>query len=136
MCAPKKAGQRPDGPRRTLQPVDCGGGGEDEIGGDDPAGHLRPPSVRVVGRGGHLSWRVTEGVVEKRPAEGTMSAVLVVVLLGRIEPTKRFAVALARGARPGVRMILTSISASTAANDAVNFASRSRITNRKRGQHP
>jgi len=65
-----------------------------------------------------------------------MSAVLVVVLLGRIEPTKRFAVALARGARPGVRMILASISASTASNDAVNFASRSRITNRKRGQHP
>ena len=91
---------------------------------------------RVVGRGGHLSWRVTEGVVEERPAEGTMWAVLVVVLLGRIEPTKRFAVALARGARPGVRMILTSISASTASNEAVNFASRSRITNRKRGQHP
>jgi len=61
-----------------------------------------------------------------------MSAVLVVVLLGRIEPTKRFAVALARGARPGVRMILASISASTASNDAVNFASRWRITNRKR----
>ena len=55
-----------------------------------------------------------------------MWAVLVVVLLGRIEPTKRFAVALARGARPGVRMILASISASTASNDAVNFASRSR----------
>jgi hypothetical protein len=75
-------------------------------------------------------------VVEVRPAEGTMWAVLVVVLLGRIEPTKRFAVAVARGARQGVRMILTSISASTASNDAVNFASRSRITNRKRGQHP
>jgi hypothetical protein len=41
-------------------------------------------------------------------------------MLGRIEPTMRFAVALGRGARPDVRMILTSISASTASNDAVN----------------
>ena len=40
---------------------------------------------------------------------------------------KRSSIALARGARAGVRMILTS----TTAKAAVNLASRSRIRNRK-----
>lgn len=47
-------------------------------------------------------------------------------------PTKRSAIALARGARTGVLMILTSRAANTASNAAVYLASRSRMRNRKR----
>jgi len=46
--------------------------------------------------------------------------------------TKRSAIALARGARAGVSMMLTSMAVKTASNVAVNLASRSRIKNRKR----
>ena len=46
-------------------------------------------------------------------------------------PTKRSAIALARGARTGVRMMRTSMAVKTASKAAVNLASRSRIRNRK-----
>jgi hypothetical protein len=46
-------------------------------------------------------------------------------------PTKRSAIALARGARTGVRMMPTSIVVKTASTAAVNLASRSRMRNRK-----
>ena len=46
-------------------------------------------------------------------------------------PTKRSAIALARGARTGVLMMLMSMAAKTASNAAVNLASRSRMRNRK-----
>jgi hypothetical protein len=49
-------------------------------------------------------------------------------------PTKRSAIALARGARAGVVMMLISIAVKTASKAAVNFASRSRMRNRKRRQ--
>jgi len=48
-------------------------------------------------------------------------------------PTKRSAIALARGARTGVLMMPTSMAAKTASKAAVNLASRSRIRNRSRG---
>ena len=47
-------------------------------------------------------------------------------------PTKRSAIAFARGARTGVLMILTSMAVKTASKAAVNLASRSRMRNRKR----
>ena len=47
-------------------------------------------------------------------------------------PTKRSAIALARGARTGVLMMRTSMAVNTASNAAVNLASRSRMRNRKR----
>jgi hypothetical protein len=45
---------------------------------------------------------------------------------------KRSAIAFARGARVGVRMIRMSASVKTASNDPVNLLSRSRIRNRNR----
>src|SRR3954447_20258329 len=48
----------------------------------------------------------------------------------RTLPTKRSAIALARGARTGVLMIRTSTAVNTASNAAVNLALRSRIRNR------
>src|SRR3954452_1732495 len=48
----------------------------------------------------------------------------------RTEPTKRSAIAFARGARTGVLMILRSMAVKTASNAAVNLASRSRMRNR------
>src|SRR5215213_5048818 len=50
----------------------------------------------------------------------------------RIVPTKRSAIAFARGARAGVLMIRASMAVKTASNAAVNLASRSRMRNRKR----
>src|SRR5436190_5526984 len=50
----------------------------------------------------------------------------------RIDPTKRSAIAFARGARTGVLMILTSVAVNTASKVVVNLASRSRMRNRKR----
>jgi hypothetical protein len=47
-------------------------------------------------------------------------------------PTKRSAIALARGARTGVLSTLTSIAVKTASSAAVNVASRSRMRNRNR----
>ena len=47
-------------------------------------------------------------------------------------PTKRSAIALARGARTGVLMMRTSMAVKTASKAAVNLASRSRMRNRKR----
>jgi len=47
-------------------------------------------------------------------------------------PTKRSAMAFARGARTGVLMIWMSMAANTASKAAVNLLSRSRIKNRKR----
>ena len=47
-------------------------------------------------------------------------------------PTKRSAIALARGARTGVLMMRMSMAVKTASNAAVNLASRSRMRNRKR----
>ena len=47
-------------------------------------------------------------------------------------PTKRSAIALARGARTGVRMILILMAVKTASKAAVNLASRSRMRNRNR----
>ena len=47
-------------------------------------------------------------------------------------PTKRSAIALARGARTGVLMILTLTVVKTVSKAAVNLASRSRMRNRKR----
>ena len=47
-------------------------------------------------------------------------------------PTKRSAIALARGARTGVLMMRMSVAVNTASNAAVNLASRSRMRNRKR----
>ena len=47
-------------------------------------------------------------------------------------PTKRSAIAFARGARTGVLMILMSMAVKTASKAAVNLASRSRMRNRKR----
>ena len=47
-------------------------------------------------------------------------------------PTKRSAMALARGARTGVLMMRMSVAVKTASNAAVNLASRSRMRNRKR----
>jgi len=47
-------------------------------------------------------------------------------------PTKRSAIALARGARTGVLMVLTSMAVKTASKAAVNLLSRSRIRNAKR----
>jgi hypothetical protein len=44
----------------------------------------------------------------------------------RMVPTKRSAIALARGARTGVRMILILMAVKTASKAAVNLASRSR----------
>ena len=51
-----------------------------------------------------------------------------------MEPTKRSAIALARGARTGVLMMRMSVAVKTASNAAVNLASRSRMRNRKRGR--
>ena len=45
---------------------------------------------------------------------------------------KRSAIAFARGARIGVRMIRRSAPVKTASNDPVNLLSRSRIKNRNR----
>ena len=50
----------------------------------------------------------------------------------RIVPTKRSAIAFARGARIGVLMILMSMAVKTASKAAVNLLSRSRMRNRKR----
>src|SRR5690349_16719623 len=47
----------------------------------------------------------------------------------RMLPTKRSAIALARGARTGVLMMRTPIAVKTASKAAVNLASRSRIRN-------
>src|SRR3954465_2000815 len=47
-------------------------------------------------------------------------------------PMKRSAIAFARGARTGARMIWMSAPAKTASNDLVNLLSRSRIRNRNR----
>ena len=47
-------------------------------------------------------------------------------------PMKRSVIALARGARTGVWMMRTSMAVNTASKAAVNFASRSRMRNRKR----
>jgi hypothetical protein len=47
-------------------------------------------------------------------------------------PTKRSAIALARGACTGVLMMWMSVAVKTASNAAVNLASWSRIRNRKR----
>jgi hypothetical protein len=47
---------------------------------------------------------------------------------------KRSAIAFARGARIGVRMIRMSAPAKTASNAAVNVLSRSRIKNRNRSE--
>ena len=47
-------------------------------------------------------------------------------------PTKRSAIALARGARTGVLMMRMSIAVKTASKAAVNLASRSRMRNRNR----
>jgi hypothetical protein len=44
-------------------------------------------------------------------------------------PIQRSAIAFARGARPGVRMMAMSTPANTASKAAVNSASRSRIKN-------
>ena len=46
-------------------------------------------------------------------------------------PTKRSAIAFARGARTGVLMIVTSVAVNTASKAAVNLLSRSRTRNRK-----
>lgn len=45
-------------------------------------------------------------------------------------PTKRSAIAFARGARVGVLMIVTSVPVNTASKAAVNLPSRSRMRNR------
>ena len=50
----------------------------------------------------------------------------------RSVPMKRSAIAFARGARIGVRMMWMSAPAKTASNAAVNLLSRSRIKNRNR----
>src|SRR5829696_3442302 len=50
----------------------------------------------------------------------------------RMLPTKRSAIALARGARTGVRMMRTLLAVTTASKAAVNVASRSRMRNRTR----
>jgi hypothetical protein len=50
----------------------------------------------------------------------------------RMLPTKRSAIALARGARAGVLIMRKSMAVKTASNAAVNLASRSRMRNRKR----
>jgi hypothetical protein len=50
----------------------------------------------------------------------------------RTVPTKRSAIAFARGARTGVLMTLMSMAVKTASRPAVNLRSRSRIRNRKR----
>ena len=47
-------------------------------------------------------------------------------------PTKRSAIALARGARTGVLMMRMSMAVKTASKAVVNLASRSRMRNRKR----
>jgi hypothetical protein len=47
-------------------------------------------------------------------------------------PTRRSAIALARGARTGVWRMLTSMAAKTVSTAAVNLASRSRMRNRNR----
>jgi hypothetical protein len=47
-------------------------------------------------------------------------------------PTKRSAMALARGARTGDLTTVTSIALKTASKDGVNLASRSRMRNRNR----
>jgi hypothetical protein len=47
----------------------------------------------------------------------------------RTAPTKRSAIALARGARTGVLMMRRSVAVKTASKAAVNLASRSRIRN-------
>jgi hypothetical protein len=49
-------------------------------------------------------------------------------------PTNRSAIALARGARTGVRMMRTSSAAKTASKAAVNLASRSRSRSRMRNR--
>ncbi len=50
----------------------------------------------------------------------------------RMLPTKHSAIALARGARTGVLMMLIAIAVTTASKAALDFASRSRMKNRKR----
>ena len=53
----------------------------------------------------------------------------------RMLPTKRSAIALARGARTGVRMMRTSIAVKTAVKAAVNLASRSRMKTESHDRH-
>jgi hypothetical protein len=52
----------------------------------------------------------------------------------RMVPTNRSAMALARGARTGVRIIWMPLQGKTASNVAVNLASRSWMRNRNRGR--
>ena len=74
-------------------------------------------------------WRVT---LRAAAAKALIRGRDTVLGTHRMLPTKRSAMALARGARTGVLMMRTSMAVKTASNAAVNLASRSRMRNRKR----